>query len=95
MKEILDTLNNYSNLISLLLSAVAIFIAIASLLRTRQSEKAMVKKEILEKKAELYSINEVYFNGITSHTYLPGREEMEVRVKCLQKQIEYLSNCKN
>ena len=90
MEDILKTLNDYSNLISLLLSCVAIIIAVTSLICTRSSERALLKRQIREKEAELYSINEVYFNQITTYHSLPGREEMEVRVKALKKQIEFL-----
>ncbi len=90
MERILITLNAYSNLISLLLSAIAIFIAIVSLRRTGDSERQAKSRLLHEKKSEAQAIKDVYFNGITSHHYLPGREEMEVRLKCLEKQIEYL-----
>lgn len=92
MEAFLNTLNAYSSLISLLLSAVAIVIALTSFVCTRRSEKQLIRREIREKEAELFSIEEVYFNGITLYHYLPGREEMEVKVKCLKKQIEFLRN---
>lgn len=94
MENILSTLNNYSNLISLVMSTIAVVIAITSLIRTRNSEKAAIKLQIREKEAELYSIRSVYFNKLTEGIGLPGREEMRVKEQALEKQIEYLKRIK-
>ena len=78
------------NVLSILISVVAVVIAAASYRHSRAKAKTEICALITAKEAELSAINSTFFSQITSYQYRPGREQAEVKKMVLEKELAYL-----
>lgn len=85
-------METFFNILSNLLSVIAIAIAVASYRHSRAKSKADLSTLIVEKEAELSAINSIYFLGISAFQYRKGREQAEVRKMELEKELAYLKS---
>ena len=83
-------METFFNILSNLLSVIAVAIAVASYHHSRAKSKADLNTLIVEKEAELNAINSIYFSGISSFQYRQGREQAEVKKIKLEKELAYL-----
>ena len=93
MEDVLNILVRYSGVFSVVLSAVAIIIALLSYKHSRSSDKEEIKRKMHAKMAELKSIENKYFNREGLSIYYEEREQMAVRRDTLKSEIDYLKRC--
>lgn len=90
MNEFIKLLNDYSAILSLLFSIIAIGIAYLSYKHARKRSKDEIRNLITSKQTELKIINQHYFNPITSKQGCPEKRQMEIKKHILEKGIEQL-----
>ena len=83
MNEILSIFNDYAGVISF----VTLLATLYSIWYARRNNKDSIRQQIESKEAELESINNTYFNSLTSYMGFPEKTKMEVRKKALEKEI--------
>ena len=83
------------NIISVLISIVAMLIAAASYRYSKSKSKIDLNTLIIEKEAELRAINSIYFSTLSAFQYHQGREQAEVRKITLEKELNYLKSMAN
>ena len=93
MEDVLNILVRYSGVFSVLLSVVAIIIALLSYKHSRSSDKEGIKRRLHAKMAELRFIEDKYFNSMGLSIYYEEREQMAVRRDTLKAEIDYLKKC--
>ena len=93
MENVLNILVRYSGVFSVVLSVVAIIIALLSYKHSRSSDKEEIKRKLHAKMAELKSIENKYFNREELSIYYEEREQMAVRRDTLKSEIDYLKRC--
>ena len=93
MEDVLNILVRYSGVFSVLLSVVAIIIALLSYKHSRSSDKEEIKRKLHAKMAELKFIEDKYFNNRGLSIYHEEREQMAVRRDTLRAEINYLKRC--
>lgn len=93
MEDMLNILVRYSGLLSVVLSVVAIIIALLSYKHSLSSDKEDIKRKLHTKKAELKFIEDKYFNSRGLSIYYEEREQMAIRRDTLRAEIDYLKKC--
>lgn len=83
MNEILSIFNDYAGVISF----VTLLGTLYSIWYTKHNNKDSIRQQIESKEAELESINNTYFNGITSYIGCPEKTQMKARKEALEKEI--------
>lgn len=86
MNEILSIFNDYAGVISFVTLLATFF----SIWYARRNNKDNIRQQIESKEAELESINNTYFNSLTSYMGFPEKTQMEVRKEALEKEIAKL-----
>lgn len=86
MNEILSIFNDYAGIISFVTLLATLF----SIWYAWRNNKDNIRQQIESKEAELESINNTYFNPITSYMGFPEKTQMEVRKNTLEQEIKKL-----
>lgn len=86
MNEILSIFNDYAGVISFVTLLATLF----SIWYTWRNNKNNIRQQIESKQAELDSINNTYFNELTSYIGFPEKTQMKVRKEALEKEIAKL-----
>lgn len=86
MNEILSIFNDYAGVISFVTLLATLF----SILYAWRNNKDNIRQQIESKQAELDSINNTYFNELTSYIGFPEKTQMKVRKEALEKEIAKL-----
>ena len=86
MNEILSIFNDYAGVISFVTLLATLF----SIWYTWRNNKDNIRQQIESKEAELESINNTYFNELTSFMGCPEKTQMKVRKEALEKEIAKL-----
>lgn len=86
MNELLTLFNEYAGLISF----VTLVVTCISLWYSWHNSKDNIRQQIECKQAELDSINNTYFNELTSFMGCPEKTQMKVRKEALEKEIAKL-----
>ena len=86
MNEILSIFNDYAGVISFVTLLATLF----SIWYTWRNNKNNIRQQIESKQAELDSINNTYFNELTSYIGFPEKTQMKVRKDALEKEIAKL-----
>ena len=86
MNEILSIFNDYAGVISFVTLLATLF----SIWYTWRNNKNNIRQQIESKQAELDSINNTYFNELTSFMGCPEKTQMKVRKDALEKEIAKL-----
>lgn len=86
MNEILSIFNDYAGVISFVTLLATLF----SIWYAWRNNKDNIRQQIESKEAELESINNTYFNPITSYRGYPEKTQMKVRKEALEKEIAKL-----
>lgn len=90
MCTILSYIDNYSNILSVILAFIAVAIAVSSYIYTKNAAKESLKMTIAEKEAELDAINQTYFSQLPSTVSIDEIDKVRVRKQCLEAQIRNL-----
>lgn len=83
MNEILSIFNDYAGVISF----VTLLATIYSIWYAKRNNKDSIRQQIESKEAELESINNTYFNELTSYIGCPEKTQMKARKEALEKEI--------
>ena len=83
MSELLILFNEYAGLISF----VTLVISCISVWYSWHNSKDNIRQQIESKQAELDSINNTYFNELTSYIGFPEKTQIKVRKEALEKEI--------
>ena len=83
MNEILSIFNDYAGVISFVTLLATLF----SIWYAWRNNKDNIRQQIESKEAELESINNTYFNELTSYIGCPEKTQMKVRKEALEKEI--------
>lgn len=83
MNEILSIFNDYAGVISF----VTLLATLYSIWYAKRNNKDSIRQQIESKEAELESINNTYFNGLTSYIGCPEKTQMKARKEALEKEI--------
>ena len=83
MEMINSLFNEYAGLISF----VTLVVTCISLWYSWHNSKDNIRQQIESKQAELDSINNTYFNSITSYEGFPEKMQMKVCKEALEKEI--------
>lgn len=86
MNEILSIFNDYAGVISFVTLLATLF----SIWYAWRNNKDSIRQQIESKEAELESINNTYFNELTSFMGCPEKTQMKVRKDALEKEIAKL-----
>ena len=86
MNEILSIFNDYAGVISFVTLLATLF----SIWYAWRNNKDNIRQQIESKEAELESINNTYFNELTSFMGCPEKTQMKVRKEALDKEIAKL-----
>lgn len=86
MNEILSIFNDYAGVISFVTLLATLF----SIWYAWRNNKDNIRQQIESKEAELESINNTYFNELTSFMGCPEKTQMKVRKDALEKEIAKL-----
>lgn len=86
MNEILSIFNDYAGVISFVTLLATLF----SIWYAWRNNKNNIRQQIESKEAELESINNTYFNELTSFMGCPEKTQMKVRKEALEKEIAKL-----
>ena len=86
MNEILSIFNDYAGVISFVTLLATLF----SIWYVWRNNKDNIRQQIESKEAELESINNTYFNELTSFMGCPEKTQMKVRKDALEKEIAKL-----
>ena len=86
MNEILSIFNDYTGVISFVTLLATLF----SIWYAWRNNKDNIRQQIESKEAELESINNTYFNELTSFMGCPEKTQMKVRKDALEKEIAKL-----
>ena len=86
MNEILSIFNDYAGVISFVTLLATLF----SIWYAWRNNKDNIRQQIESKEAELESINNTYFNELTSFMGCPEKTQMKVRKEALEKEIAKL-----
>ena len=86
MNEILSIFNDYAGVISFVTLLATLF----SIWYAWRNNKNNIRQQIESKQAELDSINNTYFNELTSYIGFPEKTQMKVRKEALEKEIAKL-----
>lgn len=86
MSELLILFNEYAGLISF----VTLVISCISVWYSWHNSKDNIRQQIESKQAELDSINNTYFNELTSYIGFPEKTQIKVRKETLEKEIAKL-----
>lgn len=86
MNEILSIFNDYAGVISFVTLLATLF----SIWYTWRNNKDNIRQQIESKEAELESINNTYFNELTSFMGCPEKTQIKVRKDALEKEIAKL-----
>lgn len=86
MNEILSIFNDYTGVISFVTLLATLF----SIWYAWRNNKNNIRQQIESKEAELESINNTYFNELTSFMGCPEKTQMKVRKDALEKEIAKL-----
>ena len=84
MNEILSIFNDYAGVISFVTLLATLF----SIWYAWRNNKDNIRQQIESKEAELGSINNTYFNSLTSYMGCPEKTQMKVRKETLEKEIK-------
>lgn len=76
--------------ITLVVACITLLFTILSYRLSRKNRKDNIKNSLMEKQAELDSINEYYFNSMTTYMGFPEKNQMNVRKMVLEKEIKEL-----
>ena len=87
MSELLILFNEYAGLISF----VTLVISCISVWYSWHNSKDNIRQQIESKQAELDSINNTYFNELTSYIGFPEKTQIKVRKEALEKEIVKLT----
>ena len=82
MNEILSIFNDYAGVISF----VTLLATLYSIWYAKRNNKDSIRQQIESKEAELESINNTYFNELTS-LGCPEKTQMKARKEALKKEI--------
>lgn len=83
MNEILSIFNDYAGFISF----VTLLATLYSIWYAKRNNKDSIRQQIESKEAELESINNTYFNELTSYIGCPEKTQMKARKEALEKEI--------
>ncbi len=83
MNEILSIFNDYAGVISF----VTLLATLYSIWYAKRNNKDSIRQQIESKEAELESINNTYFNELTSYIGCPEKTQMKARKEALEKEI--------
>ena len=83
MNEILSIFNDYAGVISF----VTLLATLYSIWYAKRNNKDSIRQQIESKEAELESINNTYFNELTSYIGFPEKTQMKARKEALEKEI--------
>jgi hypothetical protein len=83
MNEILSIFNDYAGVISFVTLLATLF----SIWYAWHNNKDNIRQQIESKEAELESINNTYFNELTSYIGCPEKTQMKARKEALEKEI--------
>ena len=86
----MNTINSLFNEYAGLISFVTLIVTCISLWYTCRDNKDNIRQQIESKEAELESINNTYFNSITSYIGFPEKTQMQARKESLEKEIKQL-----
>ena len=86
MNEILSIFNDYAGVISFVTLLATLF----SIWYAWRNNKNNIRQQIESKEAELESINNTYFNELTSFMGCSEKTQMKVRKEALEKEIAKL-----
>ena len=83
MNEILSIFNDYAGVISFVTLLATLF----SIWYAKRNNKDSIRQQIASKEAELESINNTYFNELTSYIGFSEKTQMKARKEALEKEI--------
>ena len=83
MNEILSIFNDYAGVISF----VTLLATLYSIWYAKRNNKDSIRQQIESKEAELESINNTYFNELTSYIVCPEKTQLMARKEALEKEI--------